>query len=108
MYYAWDEIEVRTGMAQAFVEFMGVGDVCPAEARGLKLEGVWITPPVEPAGEASRVLVLWSFADAAAFWRQRHGARDDATVGEWWKEAERFVLKRERSYLTPASISPLQ
>ena len=108
MYYVMDEFTVQAGKLQLFTGRYAERYVPNAEARGLKLVGSWVNPPVEPEGESIQVVVIWSLDGSPAFWSQSREARQDPTVAEWWREAEGYLLSRERKFMAAAPFSPLK
>ncbi len=107
MYYVIDEITLPPGKAPHFMERLGANYVPGAAERELNLVGCWMSPPVEPEGEAMQIVVLWSLEDSATFWRQKHRAVADPAVEAFWREADSYVTHRQRRYLAPADFSPL-
>ncbi len=103
--YILDEIVVRPGCARTYRDRY-LTDYAPgARGRGMHLESVYLTPPLELQEQSNTLHFLWSVADVAAWWAMRLGGGDrpfdpagTEKVG-WWLEAEELTVSRRRSVM---------
>ncbi len=96
-----DELELRPGMLEPFLEAMNAEYRPGAEQRGLRLLHGWVTPPVELAGAGTRLLLVWQVDGVPGFWRMR-SQNAAPEVARWWRGCERFVVSRSRRYAVEA------
>jgi hypothetical protein len=66
------------------------------EALGTRLVHTWITPPVELHDDPIEWLLLWEYADTAAYWRVRRATGSSDTVLAFWRDLEPLLLSRSR------------
>lgn len=71
-----------------------------ATERGMTLEHLWCSPPVELPEGPNRLTVVWSVADAPAWWRQRGLAGQDPAVASFWAELDQLLVERDRRVCT--------
>ncbi len=108
MVYMMDEITVKPGLLKEYVEAYNREYVPGAKARGMKLVGSWVTPPLELEGESNSVFILWAMDGVAGFWAARKGSGADPKVQAWWEKAEPWQVSRTRKFLQAAPWSPLK
>ncbi|HKK52343.1 MAG TPA: hypothetical protein VKA74_12180 [Myxococcota bacterium] len=97
-----DELEVRPGMLDPFLDALESDYRPGAEGRGLRLRHVWVTPPLESAAVSTQVVLVWELAGVPGFWRMR-SANASSEVADWWRSCERFVSARTRRYAVEAA-----
>lgn len=100
-----DELELRPGMLQPFLEAMHADYRPGAEERGLTLLHTWVTPPVELEEGGTHVLLVWQVDGVPGFWRMRSRSASPE-VAEWWKRCERFAVSRSRRFAVEAEALP--
>ena len=95
--YVLDEVELRPGMLDAFLEAMHERYRPDAEARGQRLLHTWVTPPTLIEGIPQTVLLVWQLEGVAGFWQMRS---QNATpeVMSWWADCDAFVHRRTRRF----------
>jgi hypothetical protein len=103
-----DDIECAPAQRAALVAALEKHYRPQAEALGLRLRALWLEPPVEVDGVASRALVTWELADVAAFWswRLRGTARPD--LAAFWSDSAPQIRRRVRRYVAPVESSALE
>jgi hypothetical protein len=72
-----------------------------AEARGLHLEMVCITPPIPLDDEPTSMVLWWSLDSAPDFWSMKRKATADPGVAAFWGQVDAIVASRSRRFLTP-------
>ena len=107
MVYMMDEMVIKPGMLKQYIEAYNREYAPGAKARGLKLVGSWIAPPLELQGESNTFVVLWAMDGVEGFWNQRKGAQTPA-VRAWWEKAEAWQVSRTRRFLEPTAASPMK
>lgn len=103
--YLIDELELREGARDGFLEALERDYRPGAEARGQHLVHTWITPPVDSEGVPIRVMLVWRLDGIQGFWTMRsQNAAED--IAAFWRDAERFVVSRTRRYAaSPESVA---
>lgn len=103
--YILDEIVVKPGLAQTYRDRY-LSEYAPgARQRGMRLEAVRLTPPLELPEQSNTIHFLWSVANAGEWWNMRLGGRDrpfDPSGREkagWWQEAQDMTVSRRRNVL---------
>lgn len=92
-----DRVEVRPGHGQEFVDAYLAEYVPRAEARGLTLDHVLVSPPVWIDGEPNVVTAIWSADGTAGWWKASISARYDPESADWWTRMSPLILDRTRS-----------
>jgi hypothetical protein len=99
--YVLDELSVPPGRLKE-VRTLIEGVYRPgAEARGLHLESVSITPPIPLLDEPTTMVLWWSLEDAAAFWSMKRQSTADPEVAGFWRHVDGVVVARSRRFLGP-------
>ena len=96
-----DEAVVRPGLAAAYRDAYMARYAPNAKKRGMTLENIWLTPPLELREGSNTVCFLWSVTGAMGWWAMRAGMRDDASVSAWWTESDTMTVSRRRAFLSP-------
>jgi hypothetical protein len=92
-----DELQLKPGMLDPFLEALESRYRPGAEARGQKLLHTWVTPPTETAGIGLSVLLVWELAGVPGFWQMRsQNATPEVTA--WWSDCEAFIESRTRRF----------
>lgn len=101
-----DEVVVKPGRAQAYVEAYRRDYAPGAERRGMRLESAWRNPPVMDFPTSPTTLYfLWSVADLNAWWSMRlsrtpAGGDERFEKLAFWNAVEPMTLSRKRNLLT--------
>jgi len=66
------------------------------EALGAQLANTWIAPPVELHDDPIELLLLWEYADTAAYWHMRRGAAGSEAVLAFWRDLDPLLVGRSR------------
>jgi len=98
--YVLDEIDLRPGMLDSFLETLEADYAPGAAERGMRRLHTWVTPPFELAAGGTQVLIVWELDDVQSFWGTRSSSADAAT---WWNECERLIQSRTRRYAAESS-----
>ncbi|MBW2269247.1 MAG: hypothetical protein JRH16_11770 [Deltaproteobacteria bacterium] len=100
--YILDELTLHPGALDTFLSAFERDYRRAAEARGMRLQHTWVTPPLELAGRGSTVLLVWSLDGVAGFWgmRARNG---DPEIAAWWEACDELVASRTRRYAAESS-----
>ena len=101
-----DEIVTKAGMAAAYRDAYLERYAPAARGRGMTLESVRLTPPLELIEGCNTLHFLWSVENAAAFWGMRLGGTGDRPFDPsgrekavWWEESKDMTVSRRRSVL---------
>jgi hypothetical protein len=104
--YVLDELSIPPGRLQDVRSLIDEVYRPGAEARGLHLEQVCITPPIPLIDEPTTLVLWWSLDD---FWSVKRKSTADPHVATFWREVDDVVLSRSRRFLSPLSpLSPLE
>ena len=95
--YLVDQIVPKPGLAQAFMREYRERYVPGAQARGMRLEHSWVTPPVWLEDQSNTLIVIWSLRGAEGFWSMSFQGRQDPSLQDWWwREAAPMIESRQR------------
>lgn len=99
--YLIDEVELRPGMTDAFLEAFRARYLPGARERGMELIHTWVTPPESPPETGQTVLLIWALAGIPGFWRMR-SQNAAPEIAAWWRECEQYCVRRTRRFaVTP-------
>lgn len=98
-----DRVTLRPGRGKEFVDAYLSGYVPRAQARGLTLDQLLVSPPVWMDDEPNVVTSIWSAAGPAGWWKAAIEARYDPESAGWWARMEPLVLERTRSSAAAAT-----
>ena len=101
--YVIDRVEVRPGHGQKFVEAYLAEYVPGAQARGLTLDHVLVSPPVFIAGEPTVVTAIWSAEGPTGWWKAAIAGRYDPEPADWWARTGHLIVGRTRSSAAEAT-----
>jgi hypothetical protein len=96
MIHVLDELRVLPGRLADVRRLVRDGYEPALTALGMTLERTWVAPAVELLDEPTDLLLLWSVADTAAFWRARRGAVADPRVAGFWDTVTPMLAGRNR------------
>jgi hypothetical protein len=99
--YVLDEMTVPPGRLREVRSLLGERYRRGAEARGLHLERICMTPPVELDDEPTTLLLWWTLADIPAFWAMKRSSVGDPGVAAFWREVDDLVVSRSRRFAAP-------
>jgi hypothetical protein len=100
-----DELELMPGTLDAFLATFERDYRPAAEARGMKLQHTWVTPPVEIADKSPTVVLVWALDGVGGFWGARaQNAQEE--IAAWWAGCRDIVLSRSRRYAAESSDLP--
>jgi hypothetical protein len=103
--YVLDELELKPGQLDAFLEAMEARYRPAAEARGQKLIHTWVTPPTETLGITQSVLLVWHLAGIPGFWTMR-SQNASPEVAAWWADSGEFIASRTRRFAASPTAVP--
>src|SRR4030095_12000108 len=93
-----DEIDSRSGQRATFLAALEKRYRPPAEALGLRLRSLWLDPPLDVAGIASRALIDWELDGVDAFWSWRQRGLATPDLAAFWSDAAPQIARRVRRY----------
>lgn len=96
--YVVDTFVPHPGKAKAFLDLYMEHYAPGARERGMKLEGVQVSPPMWLEKQSNRLTVTWSLKGAAAWWQMSFVGRTDPKVTDWWAEVDELVTERHRAF----------
>ena len=95
--YLIDQVTPKPGLAQAFVQAWRERYVPGAQARGMRLEHIWVTPPLWLEDQSNTLTIIWSVRGAEGFWSMSYQGRQDPSLQDWWwNEAAPMIESRQR------------
>jgi hypothetical protein len=101
-----DDITVASGQRGHFLSLL-VSDYVPAaEARGLALVEIALSPPVDVPDRETDVVIIWHVPDVDAFWEARRAAMMDPRVASFWELSASLVARRTRRYASSSMTLP--
>lgn len=98
----FDEVLLPTAAVEAWLEGWRADYVPAADARGLKLEGVWRGHTEDP--DHAVVVIQWKLATIDAFFASRGQGGVDPRVTDFWEETDELAISRNRRVLADAGI----
>ena len=101
---------VRAGPARDLPRRAREAIPAAGEALGLRLRSLWLEPPIEVEGVASRALIDWELDDVAAFWSWRQRGVANPDLAAFWSDAAPQIARRVRRYassLESAGLEPV-
>ncbi|MGH8447112.1 MAG: hypothetical protein ACREVL_17730 [Solimonas sp.] len=105
--YLVDRLTAKPGRAQELLRAYRERYMPGAQARGLRLQTIRLSPPLWLDGQANTLEFVWVFDGAIGFWTMTQQARLDATLQDWWwREVPELIEARER-YLSADIEAPL-
>lgn len=107
--YIVDDVMVKPGTGEAFLEAYMARYAPGAQARGLKLVYRLVSPPVWLRDQSNRLLFVWAGTGAADIWASKFAGRTDPLLAAWWEnEAAPYIESRSRAIFSdPADIGAL-
>ena len=93
-----DEIAFGPGQRASFLAALEKRYRPKAEALGLRLRSLWLEPPIDVTGVASRALIDWELDDVAAFWSWRQRGIVTPDLVAFWSDAAPQIARRVRRY----------
>ena len=99
--YILDEVEPKPGGVEAYRRAYLMEYAPAARGRGMTLEAVRLSPPVELAEGGNTLSFLWSVPDVKAWWAMRLGGEADKAA--WWTRSAELATARSRRYFTDLS-----
>jgi hypothetical protein len=99
--YVLDEMTVPPGQLAHVRALIDEAYRPGAEERGLRLEHMCLTPPLELDDEPTTLVLWWSLPDPAAFWAMKRSATQNPGVAAVWDRVDGLVSSRSRRFLAP-------
>lgn len=97
-----DDVRCRPGMGRQFLDAY-MRDYAPgAVARGMTLAHRMVEPAYWTGDVPNRITLVWAVPDAGTVWQTKFMARQDPSVERWWKDADAFLVSRERRIMADA------
>jgi len=93
-----DDITLAPGHRGHFVDLLRSQYVPGAQARGLELVDIALTPPVDAPDLETHVVIIWRLAGVDAFWHARRAAMTDPSVPAFWDGTADLVTRRTRRF----------
>lgn len=102
--YVVDDVTVKPGAGEAFLDAYMARYVPGAQARGLRLVSRLVSPPVWLQDQSNRLLFVWAAAGAGDVWASKFAGRTDPLLAAWWtSEAAPYIESRSRSVFSDAA-----
>ena len=101
--YIVDEVVTRPGEGRAFLDVYMKRYAPAAQARGLTLDRVLVSPPLWLDDQSNILTITWTLQGAPAWWQMSFRSRTDPSVTSWWAEVDEKVVSRKRSYMSAAA-----
>ena len=101
-----DELQLRAGQLDAFLEALEVRYRPGAEERGQSLLQVLVSPPTRTLDVPQSVTLLWQLEGVAGFWGARSRNATEEVVGFWADCDARWVASRTRRLAAPPDALP--
>ncbi len=96
--YLIDDIVAAPGKGREVLETYRTGYAPAAEARGMKLEKIIISPPMWLDEASNRLTAIWTVEGAAGWWGQAVQSRYDPGVGAFWQSLGDRIVSRTRHF----------
>lgn len=96
--YVIDEIVAMPGKGRALLDLYRANYAPAAEARGMVLERVLVSPPVWLDDMSNRLTITWTVEGAGGWWGQATQGRYDPGVGQFWANAAELIESRHRQF----------
>ena len=96
--YAIDELVAVPGKGRELLEAYKARYVPGAEARGMTLDRVLVSPPVWLDEASNRLTIVWTVEGAPGWWGQATQGRYDPAVGAFWHSVEGLIASRHRHF----------
>lgn len=95
--YLVDRLRAKPGRAQDLLRAYQARYVPGAQARGLRLVGTRLSPPLWLHEQSNTLEFVWVLDGAAGFWAMTLQARSDPALQDWWwHEVPALAERRER------------
>jgi hypothetical protein len=96
--YIIDELIAAPGKGRELLAAYKDRYVPGAQARGMSLERILVSPPLWLDKASNRLTITWTVEGAGAWWGQAVQSRYDPSVGEFWSSIEPLVVSRARHF----------
>jgi hypothetical protein len=97
-----DRVTTRPGRAREFVDTYLAEYAPGAQARGMTLRTVLVSPPIWFDDRSNTVTITWALPNPQAWWEMTWKGRPDPDLGSWWAGVGRLVSERTRSVAAAA------
>lgn len=96
--YVIDEFVAAPGKGQELLAAYKERYAPGAEARGMVLDRIIVSPPVWLDEASNRITISWTVEGAGGWWGQAVQSRYDPSVGEFWPSIEPLIVLRSRHF----------
>jgi hypothetical protein len=96
--YIIDELVSAPGKGQELLAAYQARYIPGAQARGMVLERILVSPPVWLDEGSNRLTISWTVDGAGGWWGQAVQSRYDPTVGAFWAEIAPLTKERDRHF----------
>jgi hypothetical protein len=96
--YIIDELVSAPGKGKELLAAYQARYIPSAQARGMVLERILISPPVWLEESSNRLTISWTVEGAGGWWGQAVQSRYDPAVGAFWAEIEPLITARDRHF----------
>lgn len=93
-----DELIAAPGNGPALLAAYKERYVPGAQARGMVLQRIVVSPPLWLNEASNRLTAIWTVAGASGWWGQAVQARYDVAVGEFWPSIDGLIISRIRHF----------
>jgi hypothetical protein len=96
--YIIDDLLAAPGRGQELLAAYKDRYLPGAQARGMVLERIIVSPPVWLDDASNRLTISMTVEGAGGWWGQAVQSRYDPSVGEFWASIEPLLVSRTRSF----------
>jgi hypothetical protein len=96
--YLIDELVAAPGKGQELLAAYNDRYVPGAQARGMVLERIIVSPPTWLEQASNRLTITWTVEGAGGWWGQAIQSRYDPAVGEFWPSIKPLLISRNRHF----------
>jgi hypothetical protein len=96
--YIVDEMVAAPGQGRALLAFYRDHYMRAAEARGMVLDRIIVSPPMWLDEGENRLLITWTVDGAGGWWQQAGPSRFDPGVAQFWADAKPQMASHSRYF----------
>lgn len=94
--YIVDEFVAKPGKGQELLAAYKARYAPGAQARGMLLDRVLVSPPLWLDEASNRITISWTVEGAGGWWGQAVQSRYDPAVGAFWPSIEPLIVSHNR------------
>ena len=106
--YIVDDMLAAPGQGQALLALYRDHYMPAAEARGMVLDRIVVSPPMWLDEGENRLLATWTVDGAGGWWQQAGASRFNPAVAQFWVDAKPLMASHDRYFgCTAADVESL-